>query len=188
MSSIRAARPDEAKTIAAIEVETWRSTYPGILPDAVLLGMSEQRLARSWGGLLRRWPDDVMVAVDAKSGVIGFGHCGPQRGVGDFSGEIFTLYVQPDAQGKGTGRQLLHALFSRLVECGHLSALVWVIRANPSRYFYERLGGRQVAHRPIPVGGQPVEAVAYGWRDLSAELARRTRGGGRRLAGDPPRR
>jgi hypothetical protein len=32
-----------------------------------------------------------------------------------------------------------------------------------------------VAHRPIPVGGQPVEAVAYGWSDLAAVLAGQTK-------------
>ena len=40
-------------------------------------------------------------------------------------------------------------------------------------------------HRKIPVGGQPVEAVAYGWRDLS-ELLARTAKSGDGLTGDPP--
>ncbi len=178
MAGIRAARADDARAIAAIEVETWRSTYPGMLPDRVLLGMSERRLAASWSGLVRRWPRDVLVATDMRDEVIGFGHCGPQKGAAlDIAGEIFTLYVTPDAQGKGVGRRLLHALFSRMVESGHDSALAWVIGANPSRFFYERLGGRQLAHRPIPVGGEPVEAVAYGWRDLPALLNGSAQGG-----------
>jgi hypothetical protein len=84
----------------------------------------------------------------------------------------------PDAQGRGTGRLLLLALFARLVDCGHRSALIWVVRANPSRYFYERLGGKLIAHRIIPLGGQPVEAVGYGWSDLPAALHRHARSGG----------
>jgi len=172
MVGVRPARAEDAKVIAGIEMETWRATYPGMLPDTVLLGMSERRLAGSWSALLRRWPRDVLVATDPREGILGFGHCGPQRGVAiDFAGEIFTLYVTPDHQGKGVGKKLLMALFARLHDTGHDSALVWVIRANPARYFYERLSGRQVAHRPIPVGGQPVEAVAYGWSDLASVLA-----------------
>lgn len=176
MTGIRPARPEDAKIIAGIEMDTWRATYPGMLPDSVLVGMSERRLTASWSGLLRRWPRDVLVAVDPREGTVGFGHCGPQRGVAmDYAGEIFTLYVTPDQQGKGIGRRLLLALFARLHDTGHDSALVWVIQANPARFFYERLGGRQIAHRPIPVGGQPIEAVAYGWSDIASILAGQVR-------------
>ena len=58
----------------------------------------------------------------------------------------------------------------RLMRRGLPSALVWVLRDNPSRFFYERLGGKAVATRPISVGGIDVDAVAYGWRDLAAVL------------------
>jgi ribosomal protein S18 acetylase RimI-like enzyme len=181
MSAIRQARLADARVIGRIEVETWRSTYAGMLPDRVLLAMSEDRQTASWAGFLRHRPGDVFVALQDAKGIVGFGNCGPQRdGAFGFAGEVYTLYVAPDAQGRGIGRQLLLALFARLIHCGHRSALVWVVRANPSRFFYERLGGKLVLHRPMPVGGEPVEAVAYGWKDLRAVLDReaRSRAGG----------
>jgi hypothetical protein len=64
----------------------------------------------------------------------------------------------------------LFALFRRLVTSGLDAAIIWVLRDNPARFFYERLGGRQVSHKLIPVGGSRVEALAYGWRDLPAFL------------------
>jgi len=73
----------------------------------------------------------------------------------------------------------------RLEDGGHRSALVWVVRGNPARYFYERLGGRQVMHRPIPVAGQPVEAIAYGWRNLATVLGQDAQKSSR-TAGEPP--
>jgi hypothetical protein len=57
------------------------------------------------------------------------------------------------------------------VATGRPSAILWVLRDNPSRFFYERLGARQVRHRTLAVGGGAVEAVAYGWRDLPGYLA-----------------
>lgn len=172
-SVIRPARLVDAEAIAQIEVETWRATYAGMLPDRVLLGMSERRQTASWVGFLRHRPEDVRVAQTAQGTMIGFGNCGAQRDSAmDYAGEIYTLYVAPDAQGQGTGRQLLLALFARLVATGFGSALVWVVRANPGRFFYERLGGKQAMFKPIRVGGQPVDAVAYGWRDLAALLER----------------
>jgi ribosomal protein S18 acetylase RimI-like enzyme len=179
MSVIRQAVLGDARAIGRIEVETWRSTYAGMLPDRALLGMSVQRQTASWAGFLRHRPGDVFVAqaVRSEAGtegrILGFGNCGPQREQAfGFGGEVYTLYVAPESQGAGLGRQLLLALFARLVHCGHRSALVWVVRANPARFFYERLGGKQALHRPIPIGGEHVEAVGYGWRDLRALLDR----------------
>ena len=176
MSLVRPGRLGDAEAIARIEVETWRCTYGGMLPDRVLVGMSERRQVASWMHFLRRRPDDVRVAQTAKGGVLGFGNCGAQRDSAvDYGGEIYTLYILPDAQNQGLGRRILLGLFQRLIEVGHTSGLVWVVRANPARFFYERMGGKQVMHRPIPVGGQPVEAIAYGWRDLAAMLDREAR-------------
>jgi ribosomal protein S18 acetylase RimI-like enzyme len=184
MIAVRPACLEDARPIARIEVETWRSTYAGMVPDRVLTGMSEGRQTSCWNNFLRQRPGDVLVAEDPGGRILGFGNCGRQRDRAiDFAGEVYTLYVRPEEQGAGIGRQLLDGLFHRLVACGHGSAVIWVVRANPSRFFYERLGGRLASHRAIPVGGQPVEALAYGWRDLAAALDRRVRSGGRF---DPP--
>ncbi len=184
MTVIRQARLGDARAIGRIEVETWRTTYAGILEDRVLLGMSEERQTASWSGFLRHRPGDVWVAQQDGKGLVGFGNCGRQRvpGLG-YAGEVYTLYVLPDLQGCGFGRSLLMALFARLIDCGHRSALVWVVRANPARFFYERLGGKLALARTLPVGGKPVEAVGYGWSDLPAILNRRARSGDR-FAGD----
>jgi ribosomal protein S18 acetylase RimI-like enzyme len=177
MDAVRPARLEDARAIARIEVETWRSTYAGMLPDRVLLNMSERRQTGSWASFLRHRPEDVIVA-QSDGNIVGFGNCGTQRdSTIRFAGEVYTLYVAPDRQGAGFGRQLLLSLFQRLVNTGHATALVWVVRANPGRFFYERLGGQMVMHRKIPVGGQPVEAVAYGWRDLSQVLANTEKSG-----------
>jgi len=178
MLFVRPATREDAGAIAEIDVETWRTAYPGILPDRVLLGLSPKRLAADWQAHLRHRPGDVRVAEWTGVGVVGFGSCGAARHTIDgYAGEVQTLYVMPDFQGRGVGRAVLMALFRRLVASGHLSAAIWVLRDNPSRFFYERMGGRQIAQRRIPMGGVPIPAVAYGWRDLSAAV----RSGGRML-------
>src|SRR5690348_8170678 len=84
MSTIRQARLQDARAIGRIEVETWRATYPGMLPDRVLIGMSEQRQTASWAGFLRHRAGDVWVAQQphprgGEERIVGFGNCGPQR-------------------------------------------------------------------------------------------------------------
>jgi ribosomal protein S18 acetylase RimI-like enzyme len=169
--TIRPARPGDARGIARLDVETWRTTYAGVLSTPYLVGLSERRREIGWRMVILREPRDVRVAVDAAGAILGFGSCGPSRSERHFPGEVFTLYVMPDRQNQGIGRRLLIALFRRLVASGLDAAVVWVLRDNPSRFFYERLGGRQVSRKAIAVGGKPVEALAYGWRDLPGFLA-----------------
>jgi hypothetical protein len=46
-----------------------------------------------------------------------------------------------------------------------------VLRDNPGRFFYQRLGGREVQRKMFAVGGKKVEASGYAWPDLPRFLA-----------------
>jgi len=175
--TIRAARATDARGIATLDVETWRATYAGLLSAAYLTGLSTRRRELGWAHVIRREPRDVRVATDSEGRILGFGSCGLCRGERDFTGEVFTLYVGPDWQNRGVGRGLLLALFARLVASGRRSAIIWVLRDNPGRFFYERLNGRQVSRKMLAIDGMSVEATAYGWRDLPSFLAATAREG-----------
>jgi ribosomal protein S18 acetylase RimI-like enzyme len=169
--TIRQARAGDARDIARLDVETWRSTYAGMLSTPYLVGLSPRRREIGWRMVIQREPRDVRVAVDPAGELVGFGSCGPSRSDRHYPGEVFTLYVSPDRQNEGIGRRLLIALFRRLVASGLDAAIIWVLRDNPSRFFYERLGGRRVSHKSIDVGASRVGALAYGWADLPAYVA-----------------
>ena len=179
MNRVRPAMLVDAPAIARIDVETWRSSYAGLLPDKYLVELSEAARRRQWGAEIAHHPGTVLVATDAIGRVRGFGSCGTARGpIAGLAGEIFTLYIAGDHQGCGMGRELLLGLFARLRARKLESALVWVLRDNPSRFFYERLGGKLVGRRRVPFAGQTVETVAYGWPDLAAALKAQARTGG----------
>lgn len=174
MTVIRRAAPADAAGIGKVYVESWRATYPGLIPDGYLLGMSEEATAERWTRQLAQ-PDAegaVQVAMDASLGLVGFGSCGLQRTrVDGYVGEVFTLYLLDVVQGCGLGRRLMAAMAAEMLGRGVLSALVWVLRDNPSRWFYERLGGRRVGEQSICLGRVLLPEIAYGWSDLT-ELAR----------------
>jgi len=169
--TIRTARLDDAGPIARLDVETWQATYAGILGTPYLSGLSAARREIGWTNMIRREPRDVHVAADSAGDVVGFGSCGTARGEPDFTSEIFTLYVAPDWQNQGIGRRLLLAMFARLVAQGHGAAVIWVLRENPSRFFYQRLGGKEVRRKLIAFNGEKLPASGYGWRDLSGYMA-----------------
>jgi len=167
--AVRAGIPEGAEKIAAIYVETWRETYPGMLPDRVLVKMSDEAQAFYWSRLLsaRRAREFVRVAVDAKGSVTGFGSAGPERHAARHEGEIYTLYVRPDFQNRGIGRALICALLAGLRERGCHQAMLWVLAANPSRFFYEVMGGKKSLERSERLWGMDVPQIGYRWSDLA---------------------
>ena len=178
MITIRRARLADAVPIAAVHVAAWRSTYPGILPDAYLARMSVPRQAGHYerairGGVGVHVATASGVDVGAEGGpprVVGFATAGPSRapGAADLlaDGEIETLYVLDDWRERGIGRRLMRAAAGHLAGIGCTSALVWVLRDNPSRWFYARLGGRAGAESLVEVGGQAIPQTAYVWSPL----------------------
>jgi GNAT superfamily N-acetyltransferase len=178
MIAIRRARSADATAIGAVHVAAWRSAYPGILPDTYLSRLSVPRQAAHYDSAIR---SGVGVHVATASGpdlgpgggpvrVVGFVTGGPARDARWHEpladGEIETLYVLDDWRERGLGRRLMRAMAAHLAGAGCGSAFVWVLRDNPSRWFYQRLGGRTAAESTIQVGGTPVVQLAYVWSPI----------------------
>ncbi len=166
MIRLRPAAAADARAIARIHVETWQTTYPGLLPDRTLIDMTVDRKARSWRAALDRphAKGSVLVAELAGEGAIGFASAGHNRHPNlPYAGEVETLYVLPDWQNQGIGRQLLAGCFEALRGHGFASAVVWVLAENPARFFYERMGGKRAGERDENLWGATLHEIAYGW-------------------------
>jgi GNAT superfamily N-acetyltransferase len=165
--TVRPAKSGDAAAVARIHVETWRDAYAGILPDRVLLRLSESREHGGWSSALLRG-ESVFVAEEDGPGVVGFGSCGPNRlRSSRFASEVYTLYVAPNHQGCGHGAALLRGMFAALRRHGHETAIIWALSRNPARFFYEAMGGRHVASREERLWGTAVAQMAFGWDDIT---------------------
>lgn len=177
MIAIRRARPADAAAIAAVHVASWRSTYAGLLPDAYLAALSVTRQAAYYERAIRAGRT-VRVAAAAGSDlpegrgirVIGFATAGLARTHGLGEGEIETLYVLDDWRERGLGRGLMRSAGLHLAELGCRSAFVWVLRDNPSRWFYLRIGGRIIAESTVRVGGVNLPQTAFAWDPIERLL------------------
>ena len=167
---MRPANANDAAAIAKVHVESWRTTYKGIVPDDFLARLSYAQRERMWRQVLTDpgSPSFIYVAEaeDACGQVVGFVSGGPERS-GDtvYTGELYAIYLLAAYQEQGIGRQLVRTLVSRLRQEGMTALLLWVLAENPSRTFYERLGGRPVYEKTVTIGGVPLIEVAYGWLD-----------------------
>ncbi len=174
MDIIRLARVEDAPGIARVHIDSWRTTYKGLVPDDYLANMSYERNAQNRARILSDpgTKARTYVAQDATGRIVGFINGGPERENDPiYKSELYAIYLLEECQGRGLGRRLTQALAEGLLRDGMHAMLVWVLVDNPARHFYEALGGKELRTKPIEIGGVTLEEVAYGWRDIS-ELAK----------------
>jgi GNAT superfamily N-acetyltransferase len=176
---IRAAHPSDAAAIAKVHVDSWRTTYRGIVPDDFLAALSYEQREGMWCDILSppSRSSFVYVAEDPCGQIVGFASGGPARDADpDYTGELYAIYVLQDQQRHGLGRRLIATLVQQLIQAGMLSLLVWVLADNPARRFYETLGGQYVYDKQVSIGSAQLVEVAYGWRHAGILVAARQRG------------
>jgi HAD superfamily hydrolase (TIGR01509 family) len=170
---IRQATVADAAAMARVHIESWRSTYRGIVSDDYLAALSYEKRTQMWTrGLSDPESREFYYVAEEPSGeIIGFASGGPERsGDPEFARELSAVYLLETHQRRGIGRRLARAVAERLAEAGPRSLLVWVLADNPSRCFYEALGGELVRQGKIEIGGVVYDKVAYGWSDIAVIL------------------
>jgi len=152
VTTVRTATAGDARGIAEVHVDTWRAAYVGVMPQQTLDALDVDERQRLWQRYVAAEGFAVFVA-EREAGIVGFVSVGSCRELDD-TGELFAIYVHPDAWGTGAGLALMEAgvewLAARWPE-----AVLWVAEENPrARRFYERYGWTADASR--------VEEVAPG--------------------------
>lgn len=173
-ATIRPATEVDIPSIARVHVDSWRSTYSGIVPAAVLDALSYQEHETRWRAIFdghgseRHSQPNVFVAEDAvEKRTVGFAsgadNSEPHTFPG-YQGELHVIYILQHHQGNGVGRALFNAVADALAQQGMSSMVVWVYSENRvARRFYENLGGKLLMEEDTEIGGREISERAYGF-------------------------
>ena len=168
---IRAASPSDAGPIARVHVDTYWTTYAGIMSAEYLADLSYRDTESWWERVLAtHYPaTSTFVAETSVGEVVGFARGGPEREGGrTYPGELYSIYLLEAYQGRGIGRRLVSAVAQRLLADGLNSMLVWVLKRNhPGRRFYESLGAQRIGQMIVSIGGARFVEMRYGWKDIT---------------------
>ena len=130
--TVRDAGPADAPAVARVHVDSWRGAYAGLLPRAVLDGLSVDRRASGWRRVLDPSSPDRVVVAEEGGRVVGFAHVGPHHD-GDLEadrGLLAALYVDPAWWGSGVGGRVHDAGLERLTADGYGRAVLWMLSTN----------------------------------------------------------
>jgi GNAT superfamily N-acetyltransferase len=170
---IRRAIQSDSFDIARMHIDSWKTTYRGIVSDDYLDNLSYEERERWWSERISSKTRNLFVAEhstlqSSEKKIIGFCSGGRNRSIAEsrYEAELYAIYILQNQRGKGIGKALVESLAISLIESGFSSMVVWVLAKNPYRRFYESLGGMYVRSAEIQIGGSTFEEVAYGWTDM----------------------
>ncbi|MDQ2680955.1 MAG: GNAT family N-acetyltransferase [Candidatus Eremiobacteraeota bacterium] len=165
---VRIADLSDADSIARVHVASWEDAYRGIVPDAVIDARTVDVRRAQWIENLSKGDSITLVACDERGTIQGFASARLLNDTDDkFQSYLHTLYVRPETQNRGVGRQLLQAIATRLRDCGARNLALRTLRLGHVRVFYEHLGARLVPE-DIDNDGGTFDDVIYVFDDISA--------------------
>ena len=162
MMMIREAVRDDCLKLAALSIQVWLDTYArdgirDVLADYVMSNFTGQAFAQ----LLHRPGYHTLVCVD-DGHLLGYVVVNTEA---QFEGarhgfEIDTLYVQPQQQGRGIGRQLLAEVGHRIGR--HYWLSTW-IHNEAAIGFYRRFGFDEIGRLDFHLGDERHENLVLGY-------------------------
>jgi ribosomal protein S18 acetylase RimI-like enzyme len=133
---IRPARPEDVAAVTEIHLRTWQAAYEHVF--------GAERLATIDRGHRRAIAEGSIAAggttvAELDGAVVGFVSVGPSTDV-DGEGELYAIYVLPEAWGSAAAAGLMAAA-KELLRASYPAATLYVLEDNPrARRFYEREG------------------------------------------------
>ncbi|CAI9386598.1 N-acetyltransferase family protein [Niallia sp. Sow4_A1] len=160
---IRKARSEDAKGIAKVHIDSWRTTYRGIVPDTYLKALIYEEKEEIWKRAILT--GSVFVAENEEGQIVGFANGGKERSgqYSGYDGELYAIYLLEAYQGKGIGSSLAKKVFEYLKEKGFNSMIIFALAENPACKFYEAIGGKRIGTEEIEIGGEEFTEVVFGW-------------------------
>lgn len=137
--SVRPATPEDAATIARVQLAAWRSTHAERLAGA-LEQLDESAFEPGWSEAITAPPSRAHRVLVACAGVrvVGFVAVRP---VAEDTGEVVALEVHPDEQRSGHGSRLLAAAVDTMRQDGARAMTAWVLDGDEARErFYSGAG------------------------------------------------
>ncbi|EZH65012.1 hypothetical protein DH09_15295 [Bacillaceae bacterium JMAK1] len=135
---IREVKLEDAKQVAHVHVNSWKTTYPGIVPTSFLDSLQVDQRAVLWESRIKAGTEVTYVASNDHSEIVGFISIGRSKNVRAHA-QVYALYLLEDVQRKGIGKALMKRAMEDFYEQGYTSFVVEALVENPSMAFYRAL-------------------------------------------------
>lgn len=140
--ALKKAAPEDARTLAYIQCESWKSAFRGILSDEDLTRRTDvQKTEAMYERVLSDPAMHLTIeTVDEKP------HCiavwsRSRADLGKAAAELICIHSLPDKWRRGYGSKMMEHVLAEIKEAGYTEVILWVFEQNTrARGFYEKHG------------------------------------------------
>lgn len=162
MIIIRNVTEKDLPDVVDIQIAGWRTAYRGIIDDEILDSMNrEERLSRR----KKDWRSTSFIVAEQDGGVVGFCRYIDNNSFSpdyDVDCELLAIYLRPDVKRQGIGRKLFNYVADEFRRKGKKKMILWCLKDNqPSRRFYETMGGQLAGEKDFETDGKSFREVGY---------------------------
>jgi ribosomal protein S18 acetylase RimI-like enzyme len=150
MVKIRSAQPVDYPLIQGMAQEIWPHTFKGILSGTQINYMLEMMYSiNSIEDQIEK--GHIFILLQKLDEYLGYASYenNYQKSI---STKIHKLYISPDHQRKGLGKQLIDYISEIALENGAPSLLLNVNKDNKALLFYQKSGFKTISEEVIPIG------------------------------------
>jgi ribosomal protein S18 acetylase RimI-like enzyme len=164
---IRPPKEEDARPIAELHVRSWQVAYRGLVPDRYLQALADNLQRRvDFVDKVIRTESCVLRVAERDGVVVGWSSFGVSRDedAASATGELYSLYLDPEVWSSGVGRDLWLASRQALEADGYRLVTLWALDGNQrAERFYRAAGFNPEAHssRTFEEGGTPLPLTRY---------------------------
>ena len=160
-------KEEDIQQVAKILIDSWKIAYKDIIDKTFLQSLTlEEKIQK----LKEEYKiKEYTIARNKNTNeIVGVTRFGKRLDELDrfteYDGEIYALYVKPGLLRKKIGSKLLLYAKEKLKEQGNHKMIIWCLKENqPSRMFYEGMGGILLGEKMRNIGGKDYPLVGYGY-------------------------
>ncbi|MBO4815926.1 MAG: GNAT family N-acetyltransferase [Clostridia bacterium] len=149
--NIEKPKKEDAEEIAKLVIDSWQTTYKGLIDENYLNNMNVEEAKNRWEKEIEGNKKILIYKENDKIvGVIKYGESESEKE----NGEIYVLYVKPEEKRKGIGTKLVKTAKQELLKNNYKNMIVWCLDGNEiGENFYLKSGGDKQENRLYNVNG-----------------------------------
>ena len=131
--------------LTQVVTTSWKETYRGLVPDDYLDNLDSTIEERTKNATERFLNGEMQFVLEIDGKIVGFIRYGKSEDK-DFTncGEIYAFYIINKYHGLGLGRKLFEIAVNELKKMGFDKMIIACLKGNPTRNFYEHMGGKYI--------------------------------------------
>ena len=151
---IRKINIEDIEKVAEIQVNSWKTSYKGIISDIFLRNITVEEKVKE---RKKDYKDSEFIVAEIDGEIVGFcryiweNYHNSQ--IKDADCEILSIYVKNDLKQNGIGTKLFQYVKDDLNNKNRNKMILWCLKDNiSSKIFYKKMGGKIIKEKYAEIG------------------------------------